>query len=166
MTITQLLASEWTLVAMSDAERRRDAALRRLRRVNRGGAVASVAGVVVVMGLAHQATPVGKTRHAVTQVVRSTISDADAAAKSATRGAATKHRITPAPAPTAARSGSQTTQQPTSGSSAAASNSPADTAAPAPVTSAPAPVTSAPAPATNAPATVASTPAPVVSGAS
>ncbi len=95
---------------MKDAQRRRDAALRRLRIANRGGVAASVVGAVVVMALAHQATPVGKPRRVAAQIIRRTVTQPSATARQFRPGkAAVKHRITPAAAPTTATTAPQST---------------------------------------------------------
>jgi hypothetical protein len=95
---------------MKDAQRRRDAALRRLRFANRGGLVASVFGAVMVMALAHQATPVGKPRRVATQIIRRTATRPSAAPRQFRPGkAAVKHRITPAAAPTTVTTTEQST---------------------------------------------------------
>jgi len=111
---------------MTHAQRRRDSALRRLRLANRGGVVASIAGAAILVGLAHQATPVGRSRRVATQVVvkrdpRTARSDAKqvASQKSVT------HQIRPAAAPTAVTNNSASTSSSTvTNASAPATSSP------------------------------------------
>jgi len=93
---------------MNEAQRRRDAALRRLRLTNRGGLLASLAGAVVLIGLAHQATPVGASRRAasqdVTRMVRTSGSHTRGAAPPRTHAS---RKIRPAEAPTTVRTNRQ-----------------------------------------------------------
>ncbi len=128
---------------MREAQQRRDAALRRLRLANRGGVAASVAGAVVVIGLAHQATPVAKTRRVATEVITQTVTPRNyVTAPPAPHHRGGTHSITPAAAPTSASSSQssqatpQTTvaQQPSPAAQAPASVASAPPAAP-PVTS-------------------------------
>ena len=112
---------------MTNAQRRRDSALRRLRLANRGGVAASVAGAVVVMGLAHQATPVGKA-HVTAEVITRTVAKSDSAIRPATlHRTDVKHKIRPAAAPTAV-----TTSQPSTTAAAPTAQSAPSSASAAP----------------------------------
>jgi hypothetical protein len=122
---------------MTNAQRRRDAALRRLRLANRGGVAASVAGAVVVMGLAHQATPLSKA-HVTAQIITRTVAKSDSLTRPVTlHRTDVKHKIRPAAAPTAVTSSQQSTP-------AATTSQPSTTAAAPTAQSAPSSASAAP----------------------
>jgi len=82
---------------MTEAQRRRDGALRRLRLANRAGVVASIAGAVAVMWLAHRATPVGTSGRVAIETVKRTANSSDAGTRQVTPSRpAAQRKIRPA----------------------------------------------------------------------
>ena len=111
---------------------------------------ASVAGAVVVIGLAHQATPVGKA-HVSAEVITHTVAKSDPVTRTAMRDRTdVKHKITPAAAPKAvtttprSTTAAATTQQSTTAATVTAqsTSSSAEAVTVTPATTSATPVTS------------------------
>ena len=150
---------------MNQAQRRRDAALRRLRLTNRAGLFASVAGTLVLIGLAHEATPVGATHRVSAHVVTPMVSTSTSSTRRVSPTPSfSRRKLRPAEAPTVPATATASSQSApaTATVTASSQSAPATPAASSQSTSSPTERSSA----GSAGSSAGSAPTPVTSGVS